>query len=348
MESFFIDESGYTGFDLLNADQCFQGASAVAISDDDAARLIREFFPRLQAPELKYHSLALRPRYRRPLMELQRVVLSDYKCVTSVCDKRYVLILMFLDIAVEPFYYRRGINFFEDGHNYSLASLLYIAGPTLFGEKAFDNLLMSFQQAVRQKTPQTLETLIQAVEHINWRKLPEAFEPLAYRSPECLSEITLPSTSTDAAIIVLQSLINRMEEMTIGSYQVIHDQSKNLLTYHDLLQSYIDHTDEVEFIQSKITSIRFPLKLNSVTQVNSKHSPTVQIADVMIGAMIEAYNGLTGKREPLLDPEEVRSQYAEGQIIDQLPSIDFEAQKQFHKGTQAYETIDYFAKHFGQ
>lgn len=43
-----IDESGYTGFDLLNADQPFQGATAIAISDDDAARLIKEHFSRLR------------------------------------------------------------------------------------------------------------------------------------------------------------------------------------------------------------------------------------------------------------------------------------------------------------
>ena len=60
-------------------------------------RLIREHFPKLQAPELKYHSLARRPAYRRPLLEMQRVVLAQHKCVTYVCNKRYLLLLMFLD-----------------------------------------------------------------------------------------------------------------------------------------------------------------------------------------------------------------------------------------------------------
>mgnify|MGYP002682784146 CR=1 FL=1 len=35
MECFHIDESGYTGFDLLNAEQRFQGATAVAIEPTD-------------------------------------------------------------------------------------------------------------------------------------------------------------------------------------------------------------------------------------------------------------------------------------------------------------------------
>lgn len=51
MELFHIDESGYTGFDLLNPDQRFQGASAIGISDDDAERLIKQYFPRLKADE---------------------------------------------------------------------------------------------------------------------------------------------------------------------------------------------------------------------------------------------------------------------------------------------------------
>ncbi|VFR21231.1 hypothetical protein AMP9_3917 [plant metagenome] len=37
MECFWIEESGYTGFDLLNAEQRFQGATAIAIDDDEAS-----------------------------------------------------------------------------------------------------------------------------------------------------------------------------------------------------------------------------------------------------------------------------------------------------------------------
>ena len=43
--------------------------------------------------------------------------------MTYFCDKRFLLLLMFLDYAVEPFYYERGLDFYEDGQNYSLASL---------------------------------------------------------------------------------------------------------------------------------------------------------------------------------------------------------------------------------
>lgn len=38
-------------------------------------------------------------------------------------------------------YYERGQDFYADGQNYALASLLYTAGPTLFGKSTFGHLL---------------------------------------------------------------------------------------------------------------------------------------------------------------------------------------------------------------
>lgn len=347
MECFRIDESGYTGFDLLNAEQRFQGATAIAISDEDAARLIQEHFPKLQASELKYRALARRPRNHSRLLALQRDILANYKCVTYVCDKRFVLLLMFLDYAVEPFYYERGMDFYENGQNYALASLLYHVGPTMLGAAAFEDLLTSFQRAIKEKTPEALGNLVNAARRTQWEALPEALGPIAqYAAPECLDVIATPGVSTDAAFVVLQSLICRMEEMAPGPYRVEHDQSKNLLTYHDLLQRYINHNQDIEFRQSEIARIKFPLKLTSVTQVDSKSSPAVQLADVMVGAAIEAANTLTGLRAAAMDPEAVLSQYADHQFIHLVPSLDFEEQKQFRQGAQAAEMIDYFSANF--
>lgn len=347
MECFRIDESGYTGFDLLNPEQPFQGAAAVAIDDEDAARLIKEHFPKLQASELKYRALARRPGNHPRLLSLLKELLTHYKCVTYVCDKRFLLLLMFLDYAVEPFYYERGINFYEDGQNYALASMMSFAGPTLLGEDAFNTMLAAFQRAAREKTPEALKDLVAAVRKTRWHELPEALGPLAqYAAPECLSAIMTPGVSTDAAFVVLQSLVTRMEEMAEGAYCVEHDQSKNLLTYHDLIQQYIDHKEAVEFRQSDIASLKFPLKLTSVTQVDSKMSPAVQLADVMIGATVEAANTLRGRRVGGLDAGAVMALYRDDQIIHLLPSLDFEEQKRFRQGSQGAELIDYMATRF--
>lgn len=349
MLCFRIDESGYTGFDLLNNEQRFQGASAIAISDEDARCLIQEHFPTLQATELKYRSLARRPNNHPRLLALLRDLLTHFKCVTYVCDKRYLLLLMYLDYAAEPFYYKQGIDFYEGGQNYSLASLLYYVGPSLLGKAEFDELLKAFQRAVKEKTPTALSNLVNVVRRTQWEQLPEALGPLAlFACPECLSAIATPGVSTDAAFIVLQSLVSRMEVMADGPYRVEHDQSKNLSTYHDLLQRFINHDQRAEFRQSEIASLKFPLQLTEVVQVDSKDSPAVQLADVMIGSALEVANVLTGQRTTGLNAEDVLALYADDQIIHLLPSLDFVEQKRFRQGTQAAQTIDYFARHFGE
>src|SRR5690606_15402145 len=115
-----------------------------------------------------------------------------------------------------------------------------------------------------------------------------------------------------------------------------------------LLLRFINHKNEVTFRQSEIASLTFPLKLQSVTQVDSRTSPAVQLADVVIGAAIEATNTLTGQRAGGLNPHDVISLYADHQIIHMLPSTDFEGLKRFRQGTQANEVIDYFSKNFSK
>lgn len=155
-----------------------------------------------------------------------------------------------------------------------------------------------------------------------------------------------PGVDTDIAMVVLQSLISWMEIMNDGPYRVEHDQSKNLERYHELLQRFIDHEDTVELRQTAIASFKFPLKLSQVTQVDSKQSPSVKLADVMIGAALEAANTMAGLRNGGLDPEAVMALYAENQLIHLTPSIDFAEQREFRRGTQAAEGIDYFAANF--
>ncbi|RYG86328.1 MAG: hypothetical protein EON59_10260 [Alphaproteobacteria bacterium] len=347
MECFRIDESGYTGFDLLNEDQRFQGAAAIAISDEDAAQLITKHFPDLKATELKYRALSRRPGNHPRLIGLIGDLLRERKCVVYVCDKRFLLILMFIDYAVEPYYYERGLDFYKDGQNYTLGSLLAVAGPAILGKVEFDALLAAFQAAMKAKSPESLRHLVAAARRTCWQELPEALGPLAqYAAPECLSAIATPGVTTDAAMVVLQALITRMEVMAAGPYRVEHDQSKNLATYHDLLQQLIGHTNEIEFRQSEIASLRFPLKLTQVTQVDSSTSPAVQLADVLIGAALEAANTMTGHRSGGLDPEQLLPLFADDQFIHLLPDTDFEAQRRFRQGTQASEVIDYFASNF--
>ena len=345
MKSVYIDESGYTGTDLLNQDQPFLGASALYISDLEAEELIYKYFPQIQANELKYKKLSKRKNNWERLLGLQKDILDNYVCVSYVCDKKYLLILHFLDYGAEPFYYNRKINFYEDGCNYSLGSLLYYVADTLLKNGNFKEILSLFQYAIKSKSELSITALIEKIRFTNWQELPEAFGPLALGENSCIEALKNEHTSTDGAYIVLLSLISRLEAIINHEYEIIHDRSKNLEQYDVTLGKIINHERDIEFKETNLTTLKFPLKLKSVSQIDSKDSPGVQLADVLIGGVMDATKAITGIKVNDYNKRIIKL-YKDNQLIHLLPNIDFDQQKRFREGTQANELIDYFSKNF--
>ena len=72
----------------------------------------------------------------------------------------------------------------------------------------------------------------------------------------------------------------------------------------------------------------------------------MQLAEVMIGAAIEAANTLAGQRMAGLNVDTLRNLYTDHQFIHLTSSNDFAEQHRFRQGTQAAELIDYFATQF--
>lgn len=345
MKSVYIDESGYTGFDLLHQDQPFQGASAIYISDLEARELINTYFPNIKSKELKYRNLARRSGNWERLLGLQKDLLENHVCISYVCDKRFLLILYFLDYAVEPFYFDKGINFYEDGCNYSLASLLYFTGSTLLEGDNFIEILSLFQYAMKSKSEMSISALIEKIKASPWNALPEAFGPLAQENASCIEAIRNKDVSTDGAYIVLLSLISRLEAVIDHSYEIVHDKSKNLEQYDVTLNKMINHENEISFKETDLTTLSFPLNLSRVSQVDSKESPSVQLADVLIGGVMDSSKAITGVKVNDYNSEIVEL-YKDNQLIHLLPSLDFIQQKEFRRGTQGSKVIDYFSEHF--
>lgn len=346
MLTFYMDEAGYTGYDLLNAQQRFQGAAALQIDEETAKALVKEYFPKTKLGELKHQKLSKRKSNWDALLRLQRVILQDYLSFTYVCDKRYLLTLMFLDSCVEPFFYDRGIDFYQDGHNYGLASLLYFTAPNFWGAKNFDEILYLFQRAQRSKSDVAVQALVEKAKSLRGRELSENLLPLSMEYAACIREIKNAKTSTDAAYIVILSLISHIEKYAPETYEIVHDRSDNLLQYDKILSQLAAATFTESFQSTQLTTLSFPLKLSKVSQIDSRSSRCVQLADLLIGGMIEHSMTLTGEVEKTVYNQAVIGLYGETNLIHLLPNLNFEENKEFRRGTNAGKLIDFFAKNF--
>lgn len=344
MTVFYMDESGFTGADLLQKLQPFQGASALCICPDDARYLIRQHFPKLKAPELKFSSLIKRDTNLKPLYELQRDLLANFPCVICVADKKFILILLFVTHAVEPWYHARGENLLRDGRHFLLASMAYFAGPTLLGND-FELILRRFQQAMREKTDAAVLALTDTIRSIEWTVLSELLGPLATGTPECIGEILDKGTTTDASFIILNALISRTELMADGEYRVEHDRSKNLLQYNHHLSRFIECSQPAEFKLSAHASVSYPLKLTDVCQVDSVDSPGVQLCDVLVGGCIRAlHEQIRDGKAGFYSPARL---YEDHHFIGFKAEYDLTRDSVFRKGGQNAEYVDFISKILG-
>ncbi|WP_456311404.1 DUF3800 domain-containing protein [Serratia proteamaculans] len=344
MNVFYMDESGFTGGDLLHRAQPFQCASTLGIRHDDARYLIRQYFPKLKAPELKFSSLIKRDTNLKPLYELQRDLLANFPCVSCVADKKFILILLFVTHAVEPWHHARGKNLLSDGGHFLLASRAFFAGPALFGND-FELILRRFQHAMKLKTYESVQELITAVRGVNWFLMEDFLGPLATEDPDCINEILDEKTSTDAAFIILNALISQTEAMSANAYRIEHDRSKNLLKYHDYLMRFIGCDQSVEFRLSDDASVSYPLKLKEVSQVDSLESPGVQLCDVLAGGCLRALRDLIRDGKPgFYSPFRL---YEDRHLICFRPNRDLVQEKAFRQGGQNAEYVDFVSRMLG-
>jgi len=342
MTQIYIDESGYTGADLLNKDQLFQAASAVQIGDADALHVVKEHFPNIKSTELKYGSLSRRKANWGRLLELQKALLDNYLCTTFICEKKFMLLLHFVDYAVEPMYHRIGFDMYNDGANYGMASVMYYTSPTLLGVENFEEILFLFQRAMHSKSNVAVSCLIEKIKSVRWRSFEEGYGPLAEESPDCIAAIKTPEVSTDIALPILLSIINRIEKAMDTDYSITHDRSDNLVRYNTYLNRLIQNSDEIEFKASEIAKIKFPLKLQAVSQVDSKDSLGVQLADILVGGALDATKAVIGQKSNEYNTK-ILELYKEEQFIHTLPSMDLAGIKEFRKDSQSGELIDYIA-----
>src|SRR5579885_2185565 len=121
-----MDESGFTGEDLLNPDQPFFVHASTTISDGEVSELREKFFPHVQGPELKHKNLAKYSRGRRSVVEFLKSIRGQQNRFSSfIVHKEFTLLTYLIDLWVEPLLHMDGIDLYKDGANVAMANMTY-------------------------------------------------------------------------------------------------------------------------------------------------------------------------------------------------------------------------------
>lgn len=338
MLTVYVDESGFTGGDLINVDQPFMALSAVFIGEDEAKELCDRHFARVQAKELKHASLSKRPTYHPALLAVQRECLERFGAISYVVDKRYMCVLKLLDDCVEPAWHANGFDFYTNGSHIGLASLITVTAPVFWGKGRLEELLLLYQAAVREKTDCAIHALRECAHRLTTLKLGEFFLPLAHNHPAIVNEIRSDGSS-DIAASLMFGLLSKIEEYTTDGYEMIHDPSPGMTEYYGMIE-VLRKTPAQHFHISSLCQITYPLKLSSVREGDSKTLRGLQLADLVAGGIVTAV-----RPKPALATygAKVLNLYGDRNLLYMIPNTDFAELKQQFVGSQISDAIDFAA-----
>jgi hypothetical protein len=158
MRTYYVDETGFTGEDLLSEDQPIFAQATNDFSNNEASQLIESTFSGVGSAELKYHRLARNGRHHDKIIELVRILAVDPLRVGAwVAHKEYALMTLIVDWWMEPLAHMCGLNLYKDGANHGMANMLFYCLEGFWSAAFRRKLLLHFQRMFRSRTVERYE-----------------------------------------------------------------------------------------------------------------------------------------------------------------------------------------------
>ena len=290
LRTIYFDESGYTGYDLLNSDQPIFSIASSDVDDDEAHAILRDSFPNYQGAEFKFSRLWSRPRRRQRLVafseHLARV--ADRTFVYN-CDKKFTALTKTVDTLSEPLAHDAGYDFYAGGFNRGYVNMFHYA-LRKFGEpELYDAIIGSYDRFSRSPNEETLSQL-------QWRlrlmanSCPSTLEPFIKMLADGAEHyheyqnIGLQLRSNDIQLSCVLSSICFWRIRTDDDLEVIHDDSSNFfrqigdwerITSPEVLPIIVTTGDGRE--------VEFPLRVVDTLPGNSADSRALQLCDMIAG-----------------------------------------------------------------
>jgi hypothetical protein len=292
MRTYYVDETGFTGEDLLAEDQPIFVQATNDFSTDEAHQLIASTFAGLASAELKYSRLARGGRHHDRIVELVRILAEDSTRVGAwVAHKEFAMMTLIVDWWMEPLAYQAGLNLYKDGANHGMANMLYYCLGGLWSAGFRRKLLQHFQRMFRARTIERYEECRTLVEkaRLHASADPNRDELLRYFFLSFLllgydHVRRLPDRVLDIGLTGLVQLGHMWTGRHPGPWEVVHDQSSNVAKQKWIWDAYSAETMPPARFENPGTVAQFPMNVARTRFGDSAQEKQLQICDVLAGA----------------------------------------------------------------
>lgn len=288
-KTIYFDESGFTGYNLLDPHQPVFAIASSDIDDAAAETILRASFPKYRGTEYKFSNI-WKSNNRFDLVEFAREIgpFVDRAFVWAM-DKRYVVLTKIVDFLIEPIFTKCGYDFYADGFcwkytNYIYYDLKKLAHPDLLGR-----LLEIWQSFSRDPTAEHLG-LLQFHLRIMANSVEEevkVFLDQMAMGAEMFHEFHDLSTfggSDELQVTSMHASIIHWRQRHAEDFHVVHDASSNFFRNRDLWERTTNKdVPKQEIPLGDGTTVEYPLRVISTTPMDSNDSRAIQLCDIFAG-----------------------------------------------------------------
>jgi hypothetical protein len=286
----YFDESGFTGYNLLDPQQPVFCIASTDIGPDEAQAILRESFPRYQGQEYKFQNIWGSNRHRRGLETFARLMEPHAeRALVWRTDKPFAVFTKIVDFLIEPVIHAAGFDFYADGFCWKYANYIYYALKE-FGEPGlYETIITTYQQFSREPTRENLEAMQR-----QYRTMADSLdEPLQMfleqmalgaENFERFSSLDTFTGTDELYVSTMMAIVAHWRNRTEDEFAIFHDDSAHFFRQREMW-NLLTRADAPEGVHraGDGARVQFPMGVTSTTATNSRDSSAIQLCDVIAG-----------------------------------------------------------------
>ncbi len=149
-KTIYIDESGFTGANLLDPQQPFFVVASADIPEDQSEQILRASFPGYQGDEFKFQNIWKSNRGRKNLVNFATHLNNlGNNTFTWMADKKLVALTKVVDFLIEPIIHDAGYNFYADGFCWKYTNYIYYGFNEFAAPDVLESVIHAYQRFSR-------------------------------------------------------------------------------------------------------------------------------------------------------------------------------------------------------
>jgi hypothetical protein len=295
----YCDESGFTGYNLLDPSQPVFAVASADIDERRAADILRESFPNYQGAEFKFSNIWGSKNRAGLLKFAGHLGAFQDMSFFYMIDKHFAVLTKIVDFLIEPYITDAGYDFYDDGFCWKYCNYIYF-GLTHFAlPELLDALLRHYQAFSRNPTPESLARL-----RIQLKIMASSVEEpvqifleqmeLGARLFHNYHNLERFRGSDELQMTTMLAIVGHWRQRYPEDFAIVHDASSNFLRSKDMWERITNNNVPAQMHRlGDGTFVEFPLRVVSTSAADSRDSRSIQFCDLLAGLATRHFNPRT-------------------------------------------------------